>query len=379
MKKQIILPPYEVKEVLHQLGVDYMDYGIKMVGADKVWEKYTGEGVKVAILDTGIDTKHPDLTQNICKAKSFVPGETVEDKVIGHGTHVAGIIAGARNGIGIIGVAPDVSLYIGKVLCDEGWGAYDWICEGIEWAIAEKVHIISMSLGAMGTIPMRIVDDILKAKEEGIIVIVAAGNWGEMGLSSLAQLETTISVGAVDSNKESPWFSSSGDELDYVAPGVNVYSTYPGNSYALMSGTSMATPYISGMVALLINKYLQDKGKPPTFKQVITELNKFSEDLGVSGFDKVTGNGLVIIEKLLDPAIPDPVVKYWRVQLGAFRSEANAIALRDKLRSQGISAIIKKIDDLYKVQTGAFSNPENAKRMKAQLKTKGYDTWITYY
>jgi subtilisin family serine protease len=200
-----------------------------------------------------------------------------------------------------------------------------------------------------------------------------------MGLSSLAQLETTISVGAVDSNKESPWFSSSGDELDYVAPGVNVYSTYPGNSYALMSGTSMATPYISGMVALLINKYLQDKGKPPTFKQVITELNKFSEDLGVSGFDKVTGNGLVIIEKLLDPAIPDPVVKYWRVQLGAFRSEANAIALRDKLRSQGISAIIKKIDDLYKVQTGAFSNSENAKRMKAQLKTKGYDTWVTYY
>ncbi|WP_331749794.1 S8 family serine peptidase (plasmid) [Streptomyces sp. NBC_01707] len=240
------------------------------VSAQKVWaEGNTGKGVKVAVLDTGVDAEHPDLAGQIDDSVSFVPGPDEGDPAdyAGHGTHVASTIAGTGSASDgkERGVAPGVRLDIGKVLNSEGSGQESWIIAGMEWAARdEQARIVSMSLGGGGdhTDPMSQAVDQL-SRETGALFVIAAGNSGPHSIGSPGAADSALTVGAVDSADQLANFSSQGPrdgdaglKPEITAPGVDILaarSHYVRGSgyYTTMSGTSMATPHVAGAAALL--------------------------------------------------------------------------------------------------------------------------------
>ena len=260
----IQLPPITAEFVVSALS-EVIDWGLRTLGVPDWWKETKGDCIKVAVLDTGVDTKHQDLKDQIESYKDFTSSPRGIDDVVGHGTHCSGIIAGIDNGMGVIGVAPRCRLYIGKVLGDQGNGDFSWIVNGIDWCLEQNVDIISMSLGApMGSEPMH--RAIKKAFDAGKIIVCAAGNEGESRSDTInypAKYPEVISVGSIDANMSRSNFSSVGERIDIMAPGGRIYSCYPPNSYGILSGTSMATPFIAGVCALVLAKHRKVAGGTP--------------------------------------------------------------------------------------------------------------------
>jgi len=225
-------------------------WGVKRVNAAAAWDYTAGEGVKVAIIDTGMDYTHPDLAANYKGGYNAIVSTMSPMDDQGHGTHVSGTIGAVRDLKGVVGVAPKASLYAVKVLDKNGSGQYSWIVAGIEWAIQNKMQVINMSLGGgSGTEALKQV--MIKAKAAGIAVICAAGN--DSGpVNFPAKYPEAIAVSASDSADKIASFSSRGPEIVVIAPGVNVYSTRKGGGYTTMSGTSMACPHTAGLAALAV-------------------------------------------------------------------------------------------------------------------------------
>lgn len=200
-------------------------YGISLVNADIAWAKHgTGTGAKVAVLDTGVDTTHPDLPPTLLAA-SHIPGLPVEDWNA-HGTHCSGTVLGLDNDIGVVGVAPSATLMIGKVLNNGGYGLDSWIAQGISWATANGADVISMSLG--GDTPDQATQDACDAAQAaGVLVVAAAGNSASAAPSYPAAYSSVVSVAAVDSNSALASFSNFGPLISLSAPGVSVQSTVP--------------------------------------------------------------------------------------------------------------------------------------------------------
>lgn len=267
------LIPYTVESL--EEAVTYIPYGIEQCEAPEIWQTgERGEGVVIAVLDTGIDMNHHDLKNNIIDGRNFTREGNSKDYTDrnGHGTHCAGTIAASGE---ILGVAPDAKLLIGKVLDRNGSGDYWSIIEGIRYATkwrgknGEKVRIISMSLGGSEDDP-KLEKAILEAAANGILIVVASGNEGdnneetyEFGYPAL--YNECITVAACNEQKKLASFSNNHKQVDVIAAGVQVLSTYPQSKYAKLSGTSMATPHVSGMLALLIK--LGEK----RFKRELTE------------------------------------------------------------------------------------------------------------
>ncbi len=243
------------------------------IGSAQAWAAgYDGHGVKVAILDTGVDLEHPDFAGRISAAESFVPGETVQDGN-SHGTHTASTVGGsgaASDGLEK-GVAPGADLMIGKVLADMGYGEDSWVIAGMEWAATHGAKVISMSLSGSdpsnGTEPMCQATDALSAAHD-VLFVVAAGNAGAEGVMSCpSAAESALTVGAVDSTDTIADFSSRGPRWgdygmkpDVSAPGVDILAAKAGGSaesgwYQSMSGTSMATPHVAGAAAILLQEH----------------------------------------------------------------------------------------------------------------------------
>jgi subtilisin family serine protease len=238
----------------------------KQIGADEVWANDdTGKSAPVAILDTGIDTTHPEFAGRIIACHSeFSKANRCEDKN-GHGTHVAGILGSAGIfDINSKGVAPSVSLYIDKVLNVNGSGSISKVIAGIDWSIRNHVKVISMSLGTgpISTTEPNCDHDfhgltkaINNAVKDGITVVAAAGNDGGAGVDAPGCISNVIAVGATDSTNTLVGFSSRGEPMTdhgIVAPGIGIYSTWLNGGYQVLSGTSMATPQVSGVVSLMI-------------------------------------------------------------------------------------------------------------------------------
>jgi major intracellular serine protease len=274
-QQEIKLIPFKVEGL--QNKVDYeIPYGVKQCKAPEIWETgEKGKGIVVAVVDTGIDFEHPDLKDNIVGGRNFTPEgwghDKYEDKN-GHGTHVAGTIA--ANGK-IKGVAPESKILACKVLNRHGSGNYFSIIEGIRYATqwtgenGEKVRIINMSLGG-GFDDEHLEEAILEACSKGIVVVVASGNEGDDDETTYEQsypalYNEVVTVAACDAEKKISYFSNNSLQVDVTAAGVDVLSCYPSKTYARLSGTSMATPHISGILALLIN--LGEK----KFKRTLTE------------------------------------------------------------------------------------------------------------
>ena len=235
---------------------DRINWAQWLLGIPDVWMETMGEGVKVAVLDTGIDTDHPDLQDAIADSRDFT-GDGIED-ANGHGTHCAGIIGARLNEVGFVGVAPECQLLIGKVLNNGGQGSYDWISQGIDWAVEKKAHIISMSLGGPKSADT-LYKAIHSALTAGVYVMCAAGNEGSLFQNSIGypgRYGGVITVASHDENGNRSGFSSRGGEIDVMAPGSKIWSTYKDGGYAELSGTSMATPFVAGLAALIVSKHI---------------------------------------------------------------------------------------------------------------------------
>lgn len=254
-----------------------LDQSTGQIGAPVAWDSgYDGTGVTVAILDTGIDTDHPDLAGKVLEGRNFTNSPGTGDKA-GHGTHVASTVAGsgaASDGLRK-GVAPGASLLNGKVLGDDGSGQLSWVIDGMTWAAQSGARVISMSLGAMatdGTDPLSEAVNRL-SMDTGALFVIAAGNSGpsDFTVSTPGAAEAALTVGAVDRLDELAYFSSRGPRLgDYAikpeitAPGVRIVAARAaGNAmglpvddyYQAMSGTSMATPHVAGAAAILAQRF----------------------------------------------------------------------------------------------------------------------------
>ena len=243
------------------------------IGAPAAWAAgLDGSGVKVAVLDTGVDFNHPDLAGRVSTSQSFVPGESVQDGN-GHGTHTASTVAGSGAASGGLekGVAPKADLIIGKVLGDDGTGDDSWIIAGMQWASAQGARVVSMSLGgdqpSDGTDPLSTAVDALTA-QNGTLFVIAAGNAGAEGaISAPGAADAALTVAAVDSSDTLAYFSSMGPRFgdyslkpDIAAPGVDILAAKAGGTaatgyYTTMSGTSMATPHVAGAAVLLAEEH----------------------------------------------------------------------------------------------------------------------------
>ncbi|GBF08367.1 pernisine [Aeropyrum pernix] len=304
-------------------GVDYID--AELVWPDGVtgWVDVNGDGdgeIEVAVIDTGVDKDHPDLAGNIIWGISVSNGRissNYQDRN-GHGTHVTGTVAAIDNDIGVIGVAHSVEIYAVKALGNGGYGSWSDLVIAIDLAVKgpdgvidadgdgvvagdpddDAPEVISMSLG--GSSPPPELHDVIKAAYNlGITIVAAAGNDGADSPSYPAAYPEVIAVGAIDENGNVPSWSNRSPEV--AAPGVNILSTYPDDTYEELSGTSMATPHVSGTVALIQAARLaaglpllppgsESDTTPDTVRGV---LHITATDAGDPGYDSLYGYGII--------------------------------------------------------------------------------------
>ena len=259
-----------------------------------------GMVIVVAVLDTGVDMNHPDLKGNIIGGRNFTTENWSEDNFNdgnGHGTHVAGSIAANGN---IKGIAPEAKLLICKVLDSRGSGDYYSIIAGLKYAMnwkgpnGERVRIINMSLGGPYN-DKNLEKAILDACAKGIMVVVASGNEGDndeetMEFGYPALINECVTVGACNERRNMAYFTNNSLQVDVTGAGVDVMSTYLSGGYARLSGTSMATPHISGVLALLINLGEKKFRRTLTEAEIFGMLTKVCCSLGYKA--STEGNGL---------------------------------------------------------------------------------------
>ncbi|MZQ96999.1 MAG: S8 family serine peptidase [Acidaminobacter sp.] len=278
-----------------QALADTYPWGITRIGADLVHQQSnTGAGIKVGIIDTGLDYTHPDLAGKYVTGYDFVNNDANPMDDHGHGTHVAGTIAAVMNGQGLAGAAPGVSLYALKVLDANGSGSLGNIMAAVEWCVDNGIQITNNSYGVMtdpGSTFKAVFD---AAYAEGLLQIAAAGNdrtkWYSLFFTDIvsypAWYSSVVAVAATDSANKVASFSSFGPSVELSAPGVSIESTIPGG-YATWSGTSMATPHVVGAAALVM------KSGITSASAVRSRLQATADDLGALGRDRDYGYGLV--------------------------------------------------------------------------------------
>ena len=307
-KVKTTLPEYTINEELSTLS-QRIDWGLKQLNVPATWSITKGEGITAMVIDTGHPV-HPDIGDNATPGKNCIKGEPIEDEN-GHHSHCTGIICAKDNGIGMVGVAPEAKSISVKALAKNGSGSYTGLCDALDYAIEMKPDVVSMSLG--GPSPNKQIHDrIKKLYEMNIPVVCAAGNSGLGGVGYPAAYSETIAIAAYDKYGKIARFSSVGDKVEWAAPGVNIYSTYLNNGYASLSGTSMACPFITGVICLMLAKHRkQEKATGmndcKTVAQIREHLLKYTHDKGAVGKDWSWGYGVVDVEKLMNDApMPTP-------------------------------------------------------------------------
>ena len=305
-------------DVVIKVEAQTIDWGIKRTEAPAAWSSnFTGKGVKIAVVDTGI-ANHEDLV--IAGGVSFTSYATSYFDDNGHGTHVAGIIGARNNGYGTVGIAHEASLYAVKVLDNDGSGYLSEVIAGIDWSIANKMDIINLSLGvSTGSSALQQVVD--KAYSQGILVVAAVGNTGLADgsrdtVNYPARYESVIAVAATDSKDLRASFSSTGSTVEVAAPGVSIQSTYLNNQYVGMSGTSMAAPYVAGSLAILKQAY-------PTLSNIElrNKLRKNVVDLGTIGKDTWFGFGLMQATKVGQTEVISDMLLETRTTVGTNKTK----------------------------------------------------------
>ncbi len=271
-------------------------WGLNKIQAPLAWDITTGSSsVCIAILDTGVELNHPDLAGKIVASKNFTTSSTAND-VGGHGTHVAGIAAAITNNkVGVAGLGYNSTIMNVKVLGDDGYGSYSWIAQGIIWATDNGAKVINMSLG--GTSASSTLESAVNyAWNKGVVVVAAAGNEGTSAPCYPAYYTKTIAVAATDSNDKVTSWSNYGSWVDVAAPGVAIYSTLKGNNYGFGSGTSMATPFVSGLAALVFTRVTDINSNNLLNDEVRAQIEKTCDDIGATGISGGRINALKSVQ-----------------------------------------------------------------------------------
>ena len=275
----------------------------------------------IAILDTGIDYDHPDLAANV--VGGIYLGGGFWDEFIGkdgstsssdwndgngHGTHCAGIVAAVKNGIGVVGVAPQAKLHAIRVFDNQGAGYTSDVCQALEWCAdsANGIDIVSMSFGGDPTASLQEACQV--ARNAGVLLIAAAGNEDGGAVMYPAAYDSVIAVSAIDASDAFASFSSAGKEIELAAPGVSIKSTYLGGQYATISGTSMACPHVTGAAALALAAGVSD---------VRIQLQATAVDLGSPGWDSLYGYGRANAVGVAKAVIEPPALAVIEVSPGA--------------------------------------------------------------
>ncbi len=251
LSNKVSIPPMKpgINYYFRKRAEDERFWNLENIGAYEALKSSSGSGIKIGIIDTGVDYTHTELRNSFSadKGYDFVEKSSKPLDKNGHGTHVAGIAAG-RN----CGIARNSTLYSLRVLDEDGGGSEADVMLAIEWALKNNLHIVNMSLGSPEA------SDAFKemcyyAASRNLMIVAAAGNDGTFIYSYPASFEPVISVAAVDRNNEHAYFSNMNDLLDISAPGVDIVSSYLDNSYRMLSGTSMASPHVTGTLALALS------------------------------------------------------------------------------------------------------------------------------
>jgi subtilisin len=320
-------------------GIEYDNaWSVSLIGAETAHsQSATGEGVKVAILDTGIDYNHPDLDLNYSGGDNYVAldvnnHDPMDDSYNSHGTHIAGIVAAELDGAGVVGVSPSASIYAVKVLDGAGFGSVSAIVSGIDWAIDNQMDIVNMSMG-ISTYSQLLEDACAAAEAAGILLVAAAGNSYGGSVLYPAAFPSVIAVGATTIFGEISPISPVGPEMEIVAPGLNVYSTVAGSSYGNLGGTSQAAPHVTGLAALLLSAgMVNDINGDSLVNNHDTRLmlQDSAIDLGDQGFDEIHGYGLVDVAGPFSDSGDNPITHLTVEKLdGSPWSSTEKISIKD--------------------------------------------------
>jgi len=318
-------------------------WGMVKIQAPQAWDVTTGRAsINIAILDTGVDLDHPDLAAKIVKNINFSSSNTTDD-VYGHGTHVAGIAAAiTNNGIGVSGLGYSSTIMNVKVMGDTGSGAYSWIASGIIWAADNGAEIINMSLGGSSN-SSTLEDAVNYAWGRGVVVVAAAGNGGSTSPVYPAYYSNCIATAATDANDARASWSSYGDWVDVAAPGATIYSTLMNSGYGYKSGTSMASPHVAGLAALVFTTLSDTNGNGKLNDEVRSRIEATCDGIGVAGI----GHGRINAARAVGsvPVLPGKIsgqvtdAKDGSAISGAQVSDGSRTTLTDALGSYTIDNV----------------------------------------
>ncbi len=325
----LYVEPDYVKNISYVPDDTYYDnqWGLPSINAPTAWDVTAGgsNSTIIAIIDTGVDITHPDLSPNIIPGYNALNDSTIVTDEHGHGTHVAGIAAARiNNTVGIAGLAGNCKIMPIKVAGASGSMLTSNVAKGIIWAADNGAKVINLSLGGTGYTQTEN-DAVQYAYNKGVTIVAAKGNSNTSAAHYPADFEHVISVGSVGKTNVKSSFSNYGPTLDVVAPGESIYSSIKGGGYGNMQGTSMASPYVAGLAALIVSE--KPDLAPDQVSQIITST---CTDLGTVGFDNTYGNGLINAAQALnaEPDTTSPVLTLSNVVPAAFKpSTASKITL----------------------------------------------------
>lgn len=329
--------PYITTEAVSQPEIPW---NLVQVNAPSFWARCKGEGAVIAIIDTGLDVNHPDFAGRIISPRNFTDQggqEDVTDKE-GHGTHVAGIIAGEKTG-----VAPAARIMPLKVFGQSSNGdpfenAFKFILE-YNQKVPEQDRVVAINCSWGGQEDPVMVYQIRELLESGVLTVVAAGNAGDgdpthVRFSWPGFIWECVTTGATNQDGSSARYSSAYDGIDIGAPGTDIYSTWPGGGYKILSGTSMATPHVTGAAALIYSAFRKREGRYPTSDEAEQVL--FNHIRKVPLVDELVGKGV------LDLTYDTKRWPLYRVQLGAYFAKEGAEKTVERVSAMGISTYVVK-------------------------------------
>lgn len=303
----VVLDASQIDAVAERPGVEFVEadstatisdisqtWGVEYIGGRYTLASgYDGAGIKVGIIDTGIDYNHVELSGVYAGGWDFVNGDNDPMDDHSHGTHVAGTIAAQADGIGVVGVAPAVEIYALKAFDPVGSSQTSDLIACVDWSTTNGMDVVNNSwIGHAKT--LRLAFEASQAA--GVIHVCAAGNnFGQGGVFAPARYDSTYAVSATDMDGNLAFFSNYGPEVDFSAPGVDVNSCALGGGYSLLSGTSMSTPHVVGNVALLLAHagLVDEDGDGHLFEEVRNRMAKVAIDRGNPGKDNLFGHGII--------------------------------------------------------------------------------------
>ncbi|MCC6454002.1 MAG: S8 family serine peptidase [Caldilineaceae bacterium] len=307
-------------------------WALDKIGADVAWEFSTGQTITVAVLDSGIDHKHPEFVGRVVPGYNFVDKNTDTTDLCGHGTHVAGIIAAeANNAVGVAGVAHQAAIMPLKVIGDNCMGSYSRLMQAITYAVDHGVRILSITSGGAYD-HSGLHDALIYAREQGVLVVVAAGNRGNALPFYPGSFAESFTIAGTDQADQKYNNSNFGQQIDMSAPATNIYNTYydkeKGSTYAYLTGTSMAAPHVAAVAALILA--IDPK---LSLADLENTLISSAADLGEAGWDEIFGWGRVTAWRAVaavSPAAGNIRIGHFRVpKMASFNVadvEANADA-----------------------------------------------------